>query len=842
MATSRRRAPSTKQTKAPVQQIKSYKKRIVGMGIVSSILIALGAAGILMFKKSDLQLPTVTNNGTKKSPKLILLGLDGGEWRIVQELLDKGEMPNLKKLMENGITARPIPLNPTVSPAIWTTVATGNLPAKHGINNFVSKTGTTGEYTLVSSKDRQVKALWNILTEHGLKVGLFGWTASWPIEPTLGYTVGDVAVLNPNKAIYPENLRAGIIANTAKNLKLADFINGISLSFPAPKSVNDPDFFAAAHEKIDQFNRIYNSNSVYSFKAMQPDVLMEQDDVLDAAQHLFFKFKYPDEFNGDPVDPKLVGKYGDFLDSIYRAKDKVWGEIIETAGTNTHIIVMSDHGFYMDPASGYRFDQFNIILEILGLLKKKPDGSIDYAQTIAFECNNNTFDWQRRLCINLIDRQKQGIIPQKDFEKVRETVFQKLLTIKTTEGESIFHKIERSNSIDADITYDLKRNLTDKTLLIDKREFPVKKFLTLAIESGNHYANPEGPPAIFVWSGPGIKKNTQITNIRHKDYMPNILYALGLPIPKDIDGVFVPDLFEDPHEPIYIESYEDTPIKFFSGAHENVDDGDEIRSIGNSLTLFSSLKKEETYKQFCFRIPENPKDTLNIDYIKTSNRTDLKFNPSSTSALQSDLPFTKQVTIENIPRLDTLQFGPKDFILQPDNIGLWREIAPLDAIKPSIMGIWTNFYFDIRIPSAGTVRLIAKGDPVNNVYPLVEIKVNGKIIQTVSIDSKELKPFDIVVPNGGTLRVSYINDGKNAKEDRNLYIQRVKFSSNGQFAPDDDFSVFMQQDQLCFHHTKKGSLELQAKLIPHTEEQEDIGRKEALDVLQNTGVLHLHQD
>ncbi len=64
--------------------------------------------------------------------KVLLVGWDGADWKIIHPLLDAGKMPNLTALIENGVMGNLSSLRPELSPMLWTSIATGKRPYKHG--------------------------------------------------------------------------------------------------------------------------------------------------------------------------------------------------------------------------------------------------------------------------------------------------------------------------------------------------------------------------------------------------------------------------------------------------------------------------------------------------------------------------------------------------------------------------------------------------------------------------------------------------------------------------------------------------------------------------------------
>lgn len=129
-------------------------------------------------------------NRSSANHPVAIIGMDGLEWRIVREMIDKGELPNLKKIIDNGVYSEMETLEPMLSPAIWTTIATGVSPDVPGITWFMVK-DSKGTMIPVTSAQRKVKALWNILTEEGKTTYVIGWWASWPAEKIKGKIVSD---------------------------------------------------------------------------------------------------------------------------------------------------------------------------------------------------------------------------------------------------------------------------------------------------------------------------------------------------------------------------------------------------------------------------------------------------------------------------------------------------------------------------------------------------------------------------------------------------------------------------------------------------------------------------
>ena len=777
----------------------------------------------------------VGDNEQDEYPKLMILGIDAATWDIIDPLITSGKMPNLEKLINEGIRATPKTLNPTISPAIWTTAVTGRVPERHGVRNFLG-TAKDYEYQFIGSDSRTVKALWNILSEDGQKVGLFSWWATWPPEDINGYIVTDLSILDPENSIAPEDLKTAIILNSAKLMGFDVLKGGYEIALPQPTSPTDRVFFDTAIVNLNAITKLFNGNSLFAFDRQKPDALFQIYGGIDAAQHLFLRFH--NELIGKlpPMDPILTNAYGGFIDQLYIEQDRLIGEYVKRAGPNTNIIIMSDHGVFLDPAYGYRFKAFNAVLNRLGLLVYE-NGEIDYTKTIAFECNNNNFDWQRRLCINTVGRYDTGIVDSNSYISTRNEIIRKLNSIKTQSGKPLFHSVTPSIEANSDVQYDISRDVIDDLLIINNDYVPMKEFLEISVESGNHYANPLGPPGIFVWKGPLIKKNANVT-IDYIDIMPNILYALDLPVPLDIEGKWRPELFigrSNIENPEYIETYETETTRLNISAMESIEETDSVLIEEREAYIHSVISGDDTYDQYCFFLPKIDDYSIKTNLLETNPDREVAFQPWDNLNITTPVSFNEFISTTEIETyypiiipLDLMSFNEKD-------IETYNLVVPLDILSPTFLGLWTNTSFSFNAPSEGYMRIVAKGEPANNEWPELIIK-NRSDIETITIDSESYAAYDIPIKQG-FVKVSYVNDALTKTEDRNVRIQRIYISDEviDGVAPQ---SLIRYGGDICFKNRAPGSTEVQFEFV-HTKdpsESSDAGIR-ALELLQETGEI-----
>jgi predicted AlkP superfamily phosphohydrolase/phosphomutase len=98
--------------------------------------------------------------------KVLLIGWDAADWKVIHPLMDEGKMPNVQRLIERGVIAQIATLHPALSPMLWTSIATGKRPFQHGIHGFSEPTPDGLGIQPVTNLSRRCKAVWNILNQN----------------------------------------------------------------------------------------------------------------------------------------------------------------------------------------------------------------------------------------------------------------------------------------------------------------------------------------------------------------------------------------------------------------------------------------------------------------------------------------------------------------------------------------------------------------------------------------------------------------------------------------------------------------------------------------------------
>ena len=286
--------------------------------------------------------------------KILVIGWDAADWKAIHPLMDAGRMPNLQKLVERGSMGRVATLHPPLSPMLWTSIATGKRPFKHGIHGFSEPTSDGRGVRPVTNLSRTSKAVWNILSQHGLRGNVIGWWPSHPAEPIHGVMVSD----QYHKAHQPLGPNWQLPAHAVHPPELHDILAGLRLH---PQELMGPmlEPFVPLLEKVDQkkdrrfaglCKTLAECASIHSAATWlmdnEPwDFFAVYYDAIDHFCHGFMKYYPPRQPWIDEADFEL---YSNVVSPAYVLHDQMLGTLLEKAGPDTTVILMSDHGFHPD--------------------------------------------------------------------------------------------------------------------------------------------------------------------------------------------------------------------------------------------------------------------------------------------------------------------------------------------------------------------------------------------------------------------------------------------------------------------------------------------------------------
>lgn len=302
---------------------------------------------------------------------LVLIGLDGAEWSVMTPMLERGELPNIQKLIDSGVSTGLINPGAMISPPVWTTFITGEHPAKHGILDHVFPYDGSSPKQPVDSTLRLKPALWNIASEAGLRSAVFGYFASWPAEDINGLIVSDRALQGFPNSIFPETM-VPEIQKLADKLALKKGKNEfLKRYYPwgyRVRQASDPKspYHKAARLIVGRADRTFLNDelvrqSALSIQSNAYDFIVVYLRSADLASHSFWR-EYDDNGFASPADPELKKLLGNVIPESYRFLDESIGDLMEKFGSNANYVVVSDHGFASAKKELVVQNKFNSVL------------------------------------------------------------------------------------------------------------------------------------------------------------------------------------------------------------------------------------------------------------------------------------------------------------------------------------------------------------------------------------------------------------------------------------------------------------------------------------------------
>ncbi len=290
-------------------------------------------------------------------PRVIVLGLDALTWRVLDPLLAAGRLPHFQALLRAGVAGRLKSVQPLLSPAIWTTIATGQGHGAHGIHGFVDDAGK-----LVHSGQVKTKRIWEIVGEHaGATVGVSGWFVTWPVDAVTGFMLSDRATsVTPGDrerplSFHPAALQDAFdpIVRERQRRSVAELARFTPFPFEAGwrerLKPGDPAYERSASLdpvllRVFQRDSSLVEGGLQLLQALEPDLFLTYLRGSDHAQHAFWFERAPQDAL-TPVDPENQRLFGGIIDNYYVYLDEALGRFMSVAPRDTVFLVLSDHGF-----------------------------------------------------------------------------------------------------------------------------------------------------------------------------------------------------------------------------------------------------------------------------------------------------------------------------------------------------------------------------------------------------------------------------------------------------------------------------------------------------------------
>jgi len=492
----------------------------------------------------------------KEIKKVLIIGLDGATFDLIKPWADKGKLPTFQRLMENGVWGNLKSTIPSWTIPAWNSLTTGKNPGNLGFCTFMIKDDYNFRpyFSFIKNEKNNI---WDFISKQGKKVCIANVPNIHSVYEINGCMIAGWLYEDEKMLFFPDTLKEKLNEITGGYEVDVMEVDGDKVDFT---EVPGKSYLERINEVLDKHSKAFQ----YMLKTNLWDFGFVVFTEPDRSQHIYW-------------DNKQI------LLNQYKNLDAKLKELLDTVDKDTLIIIVSDHGFgsvknifninewliredYLSLKNNNLTDSlarkmtmliikigFSQIARLLLtnfpqkyqkriLQKVAPlsfeDLKIDWPNTKAF-----AYDVCGEIYINLEGRESKGSVIPEDYENIKNEIIQKLKNLTDPEtGERINPKIFKREEI---YKGEYVNKLPDIYIQVNEKIQSIKpsvgyKQIFRKGKGGNHRIN-----GIFIAYGPEIKKGYKIKDVKIYDIAPTILHIFDAPIPKDIDGHILKEIFED---------------------------------------------------------------------------------------------------------------------------------------------------------------------------------------------------------------------------------------------------------------------------------------------------------
>ncbi len=516
-------------------------------------------------------------------PKVMIVGLDGTTMELIAPWVEQGKLPNLGRMMKDGVWAELRSTMPYITTTAWASFATGVNPGKHGIFDFYQHLPKSFDVYFTNSGVRRGKTMWRRVSDGGGRVCIVNVPMTYPPESVNGVMVSGMDSPGTGaRFTYPEHLY--------QELKdaLGEYIIDLHFDEVAKKARPQMSHYSAFFDRLSEMVEKRCRATEYLMQKYPWDLLVTVFVAPDRIQHQFWKFTDPSHPQYRQEESELLG---DGICRIYEKCDEALGRLMDRIDDDTSVLIMSDHGagaghrvFYL--RTWLRANDYLVLRDSPGSGPGLKRGAVSVAkaffatgkkilprgmkQRLKSRVGRDRYiamrlyfgvDWEKtraysegvfgNIFINLKGREPNGVVaPGEEYERVCEEITTKLMKTKDpATGRHIVKKVHRKKDLYSgpfaehapDLTvegfteYHCRGDSFSKESSVGEAAF-----FSDAPMSGTHKIN-----GAFLGLGPHFKSGHRLSDAAIIDVAPTTLYLLGLDIPETIDGRVLTEAFKD---------------------------------------------------------------------------------------------------------------------------------------------------------------------------------------------------------------------------------------------------------------------------------------------------------
>lgn len=503
--------------------------------------------------------------------RIFVVGLDGATFDLVRPWAEKGLLPTLRKLMEEGCWGELTSTIPPFTAPAWCSFATGKNPGKHGLYDFAGRKPGTYQMVPLNASSIRSPTLWQILSRHGRKVAVLNVPLTYPPAPVNGVLVTGM-LTPPNAATftYPPDFASELMSAVPGYTVWPD-----GVFHPMGR---EPDFLRVVHELTEM--RLKAAR--FLMQKLDWDFFMVVFRGPDLVQHWLWRHMEKGE------DSEL----GQGILSVYRRVDGAIASLIGSLPSKTTVIIMSDHGagpldtyvhvntwllregylkikasalsklklamfrVGLTPRAFYRLLMRTGLRKGIGAMVRERKSAVRGMLDRVF-LSFRDVDWPKSLAysygnvgpiyLNVKGREPQGCVePGRHYEEIREEISLRLQELRDPRtGKKLVERVYRKEELysgealeDAPDLFFIPKDLRCQAFGL--LQFTSNQWLEPSFDrSGGHRMN-----GVFLAWGEGVRQVT-LEGIHMTDLTPTILALLDVPIPEDMDGRVIREAFQE---------------------------------------------------------------------------------------------------------------------------------------------------------------------------------------------------------------------------------------------------------------------------------------------------------
>jgi predicted AlkP superfamily phosphohydrolase/phosphomutase len=519
--------------------------------------------------------------------KVYIIGIDGATFRLIDPLIAQGKLPTFKYIIDHGVRGVLRSTLPPNSAVAWSSFMTGLNPGKHGVFGFLALAPERGQVVLTNGAHVKAKTLWEMVSAPERRVAVLNVPMTYPPRPVNGILVSGMDASFLKNFTYPVDFG---------NELLERFPN-YQIDFPF---VHHKTFQAKLRQQLSELIDARKNAMLYLLEKVEPDLFVGVFTCTDRIQHHFWHCL-------DATHPKHNrAEEETIVADMYEQIDRALGLFLERMDEQTTLLVLSDHGFcgsverflvnqwlwqkgWLRPVERPRTSSWSRVLravkrsprlyELARKVKSASPGLKPLAlrERAVNRSLSDKIDWPATkayyfppgIRINLKGREPFGVVEPAEFESLRETIVEQLKKVRNESGAPVVENIWRKEEVYAGPHSELAPDIVLVPCLshLDaRRNFSLGRRMRVQ-ERGQLFVTdgPSGdhaPDGIVLGIGRHLKEGFVLDGAEIMDIAPTVLYGLGLPIPTEMDGQLLTDIFT-------ADFLSRTPPTFSSGEAES---------------------------------------------------------------------------------------------------------------------------------------------------------------------------------------------------------------------------------------------------------------------------------